>query len=123
MTGLQRGVEDVREHWRQLVGAVLQGGWRDRVWAGCFAGVLTLKEPVDVPLLQAERRHCGGVGGGHRGLKVWRSCRAGGGGVSGMRLGEGSSSSRYIYFGPSKHSTYGQQRKKIKNNNGRKGLG
>ena len=34
-----------------------------------------------------------------------------------------SSSSRYIYFGPSKHSTYGQQRKKIKNNNGRKGLG
>ena len=61
----------------------------ETVWAGCFAGVLTLKEPVDVPLLQAERRHCGGGGGGHRGLKVWRSCRAGGGGVSGMRLGEG----------------------------------
>ena len=34
-----------------------------------------------------------------------------------------SSSSRYIYFGPSKHSTYGQQRKKKINNNGRKGLG
>ena len=87
MTGLQRGVEDVREHWRQLVGAVLQGGWRDRIWSGCFTGVPSLEELVDVPLMQAESRHCGG-------------------GVSGMRLGEGSSSSRYIYFGPSKHSTY-----------------
>ena len=82
VTGLQRGVENVCEHWRQLVGAVLQGGWRDRVWTGCFAGVLSLKEPVDVLLLQAESRHYGGGDGGHRGVKVWRSYCAGGGGVS-----------------------------------------
>ena len=44
MTRLQCGVEDVREHWSQLVSAVLQGGWRDRVWTGCFAGVLSLEE-------------------------------------------------------------------------------
>jgi len=51
---LQVGVEDVREHWRQLVSTMLQGGGGDRVWAGCFTRVLFFKKPFDVSLQNNE---------------------------------------------------------------------
>ena len=38
MASLQRNVENVCEHRRQLIRTVLQGGWRDRDWPGCFGG-------------------------------------------------------------------------------------
>ena len=44
MACLQRGVKDVCEHRRKLISTVLQGGWRDRVWPGCFAGVLSFEQ-------------------------------------------------------------------------------
>ena len=36
------------EHWRQLISAVLQGGWRNRMWSSSFPGVLSPEEFVDV---------------------------------------------------------------------------
>lgn len=72
MTYLQWGDEDVVAHWRQLISTVLQGGRLDRIWPGCFDGVLSLEQPVDVPLCGGVGRHCRGpLGGG--------PCWAGGG--------------------------------------------
>ena len=76
--------------------SALQGGWRDRIWSSCFAGVLSLEELVDVPLMQAERRHCGRGGERPRGVRCRGPgfCLAGGVGemgvagmVSGLSLG------------------------------------
>ena len=38
----QGGVEDVREHWRELVCTVPQCGGGDSVWSSCLAGVQSL---------------------------------------------------------------------------------
>lgn len=60
MACLQRDVEDVCEHWRQLISTVLQGGWRDRLWTGCFAGVLSFEDSINMSLHDGERRCCDG---------------------------------------------------------------
>ena len=55
------------------------GGWRDRVWPGCFAGVLCPEESVDVLLVTV-------VGGGVWSGQLWRGagpCCGGGGGAGG----------------------------------------
>ena len=57
---LQGGFEDVGEHRRQLVSALLKGG--RRVQPSCFAGVLPLEQSVDFS------HHCGS-GGVHLGVK------------------------------------------------------
>src|SRR4029434_9879427 len=59
---------------RQLISTVLQDGWIDRVWPGCFAGVLSPEESVDVPLQDGESLHCsrGGGGAGLWGGQLWK---------------------------------------------------
>ncbi len=44
----------VSEHRRQLVSTVLQDRRRDRVWPGCFVGVLPLEQSDDIPLQGGE---------------------------------------------------------------------
>lgn len=44
MACLQRDVKDGCKHWRQLISTVFQGGWRDRLRTGCFAGVLSFED-------------------------------------------------------------------------------
>lgn len=59
-----RGVKNVSERWSQVISAVLHVGGRDRVRSSCLAGLRPLGgEPVDVPFLHVERRHCSGGGG------------------------------------------------------------
>ena len=60
MACVQGCVEDGGEHRRQLVSAVLEGGWRYRVRPSCFARVLPLEKSVNFTLLNGESRHCGG---------------------------------------------------------------
>ena len=57
MASLQRSVEDVCEHRRQLICTVLQGGWRDRVRTCCFTGVLPLKNLIYISFQYWKEMH------------------------------------------------------------------
>lgn len=63
---------------------MLQGRGGDRVWSGCFTGILSPQEPADIPLLHGDR--CRRRVGGLRGRQLWKG---GGGGVGELGLMDG----------------------------------